>query len=1069
MIRALVDFALNNRFVVLSATVLLVLWGALSFHNLPVEAYPDIADNYVTVITQWPGRAAEEVEQQITIPVEVQMNGLPHLSHLRSESIFGLSFLLMVFDDDSSNDWNRQKVLERLSQVSFPQGIQGQMGTDWSTVGQIYWYTLHSSNPKYDLMELKSIEDWTLEKQFKSVLNVVDVSTFGGTTREYQVRIDPNKLVSYGLSIGQVEQQLANNNVNAGGSFVETGMQQMNVRALGLYHTVHDIENTVLKTQSGTALRVKDIADVVQGPRILLGAMARADHSPNGTIVDNPDVIQGVVLLRKGADAQPTLDAIHAKVKELNDRILPSGVKVVPMLDRSDLLHYTLHTVLHNMAEGMILVTIILFLFLGNVRGAFIVALTIPFALLFASIWLDVSKIPANLLSLGALDFGMVVDGAVVMVENIVRHMSRGFGPTPANGLGNGYANGDSTIRNLTLPKTPAALIREACHEVQRPVFYAIAIIITAYLPIFTLQRVEGKLFKPMAWTVAFALLGAMTFSILIAPVIASVLFRNGVKEWRNPVMSFLASAYRRRLRWAIEHRWIVLGGGVAALGVTLSLAFSGIIGSEFLPHLDEGAIWARGSLSNSTSLSEGKAFASRARVIFASFPEVTKVVSEAGRPDDGTDTGGFGNTEYFVDLKPKELWRPVFHGDKDELIAAMNREVSKLPGAIWNFSQPIEDNVDETISGVKGGLAAKIFGDDLETLEGKGEEIMSQMAKVPGIKDLGLFRDMGQPNLDFTVDRDAAARFGINVADVQDAIQTAVGGNAVSQVLQGEARYDVVVRYKEQYRNNQEAIANIRLLAPSGERVSLAQLTKVEIREGAYDIYREANQRYVGVRYEVRDRDLGSTVLDAMARVARNVKLPKGYHIDWAGESESQKRSSQRLMIVLPITVLIIFIILYTMFRSAKWALLILGVVAMAPLGGLLALLMTGTHFSVSSGVGFLALFGVSVQTGVIMLEYINQLRAKGFTVEDAAVEGAVLRLRPIMMTMLVATFGLVPAALSHAIGSDSQRPFAIVIVGGLMAALMMSLVLLPTLYVWVARDGDKLPEAETGVSLEH
>jgi len=1058
MIRALVDFALNNRFVVMAFGVLLILWGAVSFHNLPVEAYPDIADNYVTVITQWPGRAAEEVEQQVTIPVETVMNGIPHLTALRSESIFGLSYVIMIFDDQSVNDWNREKVLERLTQVSFPPGLQGQIGTDWSTVGQIYWYTLRSTNPKYDLMELKTIEDWTLEKQFKSVPNIVDVSTFGGTTKEYQVRVDPGKLVSYGLSIGQLEQQLANNNVNAGGSFVEAGQQQMNVRALGLFKNVQDIENTVLTTQKGTALRVKDVAQVVQGPRILLGAMARADHLPDGTIRDNPDVIQGVALLRKGADAQPTLDAIHKKVQELNDHILPDGVKIVPMLDRADLLHYTLHTVLHNMAEGMILVTIILFLFLGNVRGAFIVALTIPFALLFASIWLDVSSIPANLLSLGALDFGMVVDGAVVMVENIIRHLVK------KNGSHEQARN--VPIGTSLVFKTPLQKIRDACHEVQRPVFFAIAIIITAYLPIFTLQRVEGKLFRPMAWTVAFALLGAMTFSILIVPVLAAILFRNDVKEWHNPVMTFLIRSYRDRLRWAIHHRRIVLGVGLAALGLTLFLAFSGIIGSEFLPHLDEGAIWARGTLSNSTSLSEGKAFATKARLIFASFPEVTKVVSQAGRPDDGTDTGGFGNTEYFVDLKPKEEWRHVFHQDKDELIAAMNREVSKLPGVVWNFSQPIEDNVDETISGVKGGLAAKVFGDDLQTLEDKGAEIMSQMATVPGIEDLGLFRDMGQPNLNFEVDRPAAARFGINVADIQDAIQTAVGGNAVSQVLQGEARYDVVVRYKEQYRNTQEAIANIRLLAPSGERVSLAQLTKMHVQEGAYDIFREGNQRYVGVRYEVRGRDLGSTVQEAMAKVQKNVKLPKGYRINWAGENESQKRSSQRLLIVLPITVLGILLILYIMFRSFKWAILILAVVAMAPLGGLLALLITGTHFSVSSGVGFLALFGVAVQTGVIMLEYINQLRSKGYTVEDAAVEGAVLRLRPIMMTMLVATFGLVPAALSHAIGSDSQRPFAIVIVGGLTAALVMSLVLLPTLYVWVAKDGDKLPDPE--VSLE-
>lgn len=1062
MIRTLVDFALSNRFVVLSTTVLLVLWGAVSFHNLPVEAYPDIADNYVTVITQWPGRAAEEVEQQVTIPVETEMNGIPHLTALRSESIFGLSFVLMIFDDQSQNDWNREKVLERLTQVNFPPGLQGQIGTDWSTVGQIYWYTLHSSNPKYDLMELKSIQDWTLEKQFKSVKDIVDISTFGGTTKEFQVRVDPNKLVSYGLSIGQVEQQLANNNTNAGGSFVEIGEQQMNVRALGLYRSVQDIANTVLTTQKGTALRVKDVADVAQGPRILLGAMARADHLHDGTVLDNSDVIQGVVLMRKGADAQPALDAIHEKVKELNERILPEGVKIVPMLDRADLLHYTLHTVLHNMAEGMILVTIILFLFLGNARGALIVALTIPFALLFASICLDLSKIPANLLSLGALDFGMVVDGAVVMVENIVRHMSRGSG---ANGT-NGAAQTDP---QLTSAKSPAELIREACHEVQRPVFFAIAIIITAYLPIFTLERVEGKLFKPMAWTVAFALLGAMTFSILIAPVLSSLFFRQGIKEWHNPIMVFLTKQYRARLRWAIHNRKTVFWAGLAALAVTAFLAFSGIIGSEFLPHLDEGAIWARGSLSNSTSLTEGKQFATKARLIFASFPEVTKVVSEVGRPDDGTDTGGFGNTEYFVDLKPKDQWRPVFRADKNELIAAMNREVSKLPGVFWNFSQPIEDNVDETLTGTKGGLAVKVYGNDLKTLEQKGEEIMQQMSTVPGVKDIGLFRDMGQPNLEFVVDRQASARFGINVADIQDAVQTAVGGNAVSQVLQGEARYDVVVRYKEPYRNSQEAIANIRLSSPSGERVSLAQLTKMQVREGAYDILREANQRYVAVRYEVRERDLGTTVNDAMTRVQKNVQLPRGYHIQWSGENESQKRSSQRLMIIVPLTVLVIFIILYSMFRSAKWACLILSVVTLAPLGGLLALLISGTHFSVSTGVGFLALFGVSVQTGVIMLEYINQLRAKGFTVEDAAVEGAVLRLRPIMMTMLVATFGLIPAAMSHAIGSDSQRPFAIVIVGGLMAALLMSLVLLPTLYVSIARDGDKLPAPDTGVSFEH
>jgi heavy metal efflux system protein len=1044
MIRTLVDFALNNKFVVIAIAALLLGWGAISFHNLPVEAYPDIADNYVTVITQWAGRSAEEVEQQVTIPIEIQMAGMPHMTYLRSESIFGLSFVIMIFDDTSVNDWNRQKVLERLTQVNLPNGqnLQPQIGTDWSTTGQIYWYTLRSTNPQYDLMELRSLEDWVLLKQFKSVPNVVDVSDFGGTVREYQVRVDPAKLVSYGLSIGQVEQQLSNNNINAGGSFVEVGMQQMNVRALGLFTNVHDIEQTMLKTQAGTALRVKDIADVTQGPKIRLGHMARANHMEDGRIIDEPDVIQGAVLMRKGAEEQPTLDAIHKKVEDLNNGILPPGVKVVPMLDRSDLLRFTLNTVMRNLTEGMILVSVILFLFLLNARAALIVALTIPFSLLFASIWLDLSHIPANLLSLGALDFGMVVDGTVVMVENIIRHLSHRKGT-----------------------QTPAQAIRDACYEVQRPVFYAIAIIITAYMPIFTLQRVEGRLFRPMAWTVAFALLGAMTFSILIAPVLAGTFFRGGVRERRNFVMEFLADVYRKQLRWAVQNRWVVAGVALASLAGTIYLGFSGVIGSEFLPHLDEGAIWARGTLANSTSLSEGEKFTNSCRYVFASFPEVSTVVSQVGRPDDGTDTGGFGNTEYFVDLKPHDQWRPVFHKNKEELIAAMNRALQKYPGAIWNFSQPIEDNVGETLTGTKGSLALKIFGDDLKLLEQKGEEVTAVLSGINGMHDVKLLRDFGQPNLDLTIDRRQAARFGINVTDIQDAVQTAVGGNAVSQVLIEEQRYDVVVRYQAPYRDTQQAIARVRLLSPTGERVSLAQLTNVEVKDGAYDIYREQNRRYVAVTFNVRGRDLGTTVEEAIRRIGEKVKMPPGYGIGWSGEYESEKRAEARLAIIVPLTILIIFIILYTMFRSYKWALLILLNVGMARVGGLLALLITGTHFSVSSGVGMLALFGVSVQTGVIMLEYINQLRARGYSIADAAVEGAVLRLRPIMMTMLVATLGLLPAALSHEIGSDSQRPFAIVIVGGLISDLILSIILLPTFYVWMARDQDTLPKLESSI----
>jgi cobalt-zinc-cadmium resistance protein CzcA len=1059
MIKRLVDFSLNNRFIVLIVAVLLFAWGIISFHNLPVEAYPDVANNYVNVITQWPGRSAEDVEQQVTIPLEIGMAGIPHMTHLRSTTLAGLSSVTMIFDDDSEDDWNREKVLERLSQVTLPTGLQPQIGTDWSPVGQIYWYTLRSTNPSIDTMQLKSIEDWQLEKAFRSVPGVVDVSSFGGLTREYQIILDPEKLIDYGLTIQQVQQQIAANNVNAGGSFIEQGDQQINVQEVGLFTNVHDIEQVVLKTSNGTPIRVSDIAHVVQGPKIRLGQIGKTckpeDSTCNmtaqeirrqdGKIIDDNDVVEGVVLLQKGENSDAALAGIHAKVDELNNRVLPPGVKIVPFLDRSDLLHVTTSTVLDNLTKGIILVVIILFIFLGNLRGALIVAITIPFALMFASICLDLRHIPANLLSLGALDFGMVVDGAVVMVENIVRHLSH-------------HRQADKTVMQQ---------IREAAHEVQRPVFYAIAIIITAYLPIFTLQSVEGRLFKPMAWTVAFALLGALIFSMILAPVLASFLFSKGTTEWENPVLRWLTARYRHDCTWAIEHKVVPLGAMAALLALGGYLAFSGAIGSEFLPHLDEGAIWVRGSLAPSTGPTESLVIADHARIVLASFPEVTQVISQIGRPDDGTDTTGFFNTEYFVDLKPKKEWRPVFHQNKDELIAAMDRELDKTPGVIWNFSQPISDNVEEAVSGVKGELAVKLYGTDLKTLEAKGDQIVSVMSHIKGVADLGLFRVIGQPNLEYIVDRAAAARYGINVADIQAAIEGAVGGTIsgapVSQVLDGEARYDVMVRYDPTSRSTPEEISNIRLLAPSGERVSLAQLTQVKVEDGAEEIYREGGSRYVAIKYSVRDRDLGSTVEEAIEKVNRQVKLPPGYSLDWAGEYESQKRSSRRLLLVCPITVMLIFMILYGMFSSFKWAVLVLANVMIAPVGGLLALFLTHTHFSVSSGVGFLALFGVSVQTGIIMLEYINQMRVNGHSVKEAAVEGAVLRLRPIMMTMLVAMLGLLPAALSHGIGSDSQRPFAIVIVGGLLGALMMGIFLLPTLYVWTARPTDVLPQPDT------
>jgi cobalt-zinc-cadmium resistance protein CzcA len=1043
MIRKLVDGALNNRFVVLSVALLLLGIGVVSFHRLPVEAYPDVANNYVEIITQWPGISAEQIEQQVTIPLETAMNGIPHVVHLRSFSLFGLSDLKLIFDDEEENSWNRERVVERLTQVNLPPGVTPQMGTDWSPVGQIYFYTLQSTNPAYDVMELKSIEDWVVEKNLKSVPDIVDVASFGGPTREYQVRVDPNKLIAYGLSLGQVEQQIASNNVNAGGSFIEAGLQQINVREMGLVEDVRDIEDTVLLTKNGTPLRVKDIAVVSQGAKIRLGQFARAIRREDGKIIDNPDVVSAWVPMRKGADAETALKGLHAKVKDLNERILPAGIKIVPFIDRSDLVEHTTRTVLHNLAEGILLVIVVLLLFLGNIRGAIIVALTIPFSLLFAATCLKLKGIPTNLLSLGALDFGMVVDGAVVMVENIVRHIGH---------------------RNHVTKSVPDR-IRAAAHEVQRPVFYAITIIITAYLPIFTLQRVEGRLFRPMAWTVGFTLLGAVIFSIMVAPVLASFFFRREMSDWKNPVVEYLTKLYRGAIGWAVRHHWVMASVALLALSGSLYLVLGNVIGSEFLPHLDEGSLWVRGTLAPSTGPTESIRLTNQVRIRLCSFPEAIEVTSQTGRPDDGTDTTGFFNTEYYVGLKPKEQWRPAFHQNKEELIAAMNRELEKIPGVIWNFSQPIADNMEEAVSGVKGQLATKVYGDDLTLLENKADEIVNVMRGIQGIEDLGVFRVLGQPNLDLKVDRRAAARYQISVADVQDAIQTAVGGSALTQVLQGEARYDLVVRYLPQFRDTKEAIEKIRLLSPTGERVSLAQLCNIKEQDGASEIYREGNQRYIAIKYSVRGRDLGGTVEEAIEKVDARVQFPRGYRIDWEGEYESEKRAEARLFIIVPLTIFLIFIILYAMFRSFKWALLILVNVMLARIGGLLALLATHTNLSVSSGVGFLALFGVSVQTGVIMLEYINQLRARGRSVVDSAVEGAILRLRPVMMTMLVATLGLLPAALSHGIGSDAQRPFAIVIVGGLISDLLMSIFLLPTLYVWWATATDQLPTESKSV----
>ena len=1038
MIHKIVSFSLKNPVLVLIFTVILMVAGIISFKNLPIEAYPDIADTWVQVITQWPGHAAEEIETQLTIPLEIAFNGVPHRTALRSVSLAGLSVITLVFDENTEPFMARLYVMERLPQATLPPGLQPSLAPMSSPTGELYWYILDSKNRTP--MELKELEDWEMEKRWKEIPGVADVSSFGGMVKQFQVLLNPAALANYGLSTANVVQALSSNNQNFGGGFVIRGEQALNIRGVGAARQVKDIENVIVTQKAGSPIRVKNVGQVVIGNQPRLGKVSMAERLPDGSIDDRDDIVWGKVLSRTGEIDEIVLNRIHEKAQEIQKTFLPKDIKIKTYLDRSNLIHLTTNTVEENMIMGMTLVLVVLLFFLGNLRSALIVAATIPLALLFTSILLDFRKIPANLLSLGALDFGMIVDGAVVMVENIFRHKQ------------DRKAKGEPEESLVTL-------IIAAAREVERPIVYAITIIILAYLPIFTLQRIEGKLFTPMAWTVAFALLGSMVLVLTVVPVLCAYFLKGQQKEWYNPYFEKVKALYRKTLGLSLSHGKWVVGISVAALAMALILSF-GFVGSEFLPHLNEGNMWVRGTMPPSTSYETASEVVRKAREIFMTFEEIPITVCQVGRPDDGTDATGFFNAECFVDLKPAHQWRGQFHGSKEKLISAINDELAKVPGVNWNFSQAISDNMEEAVSGVKGELVVKVFGQDLKTLTQMADEIKDTISKVRGVEDLAVFQVLGQPNINISVDRDKISRYGLNVSDVQDVIETAVGGKVASQVIDGEKRFDLAVRYQPQYRESIDAIKRVAVVTPDGFRIPLEELATIQMDNGASLIYRQNNSRFIAIKFSVRGRDLGSTIEEAQKLVRRQVLLPEGYYIAWTGEFESQRRASARLAVVIPLTLIAIFIVLYLVFDSIKWSLIILANVPLALIGGIPALFLTGTNFSVSSGIGFLAVFGVSIQTGVLLISYINHLRTQGMSIRDAVVEGACRRLRPIMMTALAATFGLIPAALSHAIGSDSQRPMAIVIVGGLIADLVMAFYLLPTLYVWFAKPDDVVIE---------
>jgi heavy metal efflux system protein len=1025
MIARIVSFALSQRFVTIAAALALMVWGAVSFRKLPIDAYPDLSPPHVEIITQWPGHAAEEVERLISVPLEVEMNGIPKIEALRSISLYGLSALEMNFEYETDPYFAREQAFERMANATLPNGITPGVSPLFSPSGLIYRYVLVSADRTPQ--ELKTIEQWLLVRRYRAVPGVADDSSLGGTTMQYQVNVNPYRLFSRGVTVPQIFQQLSTNNSNAGGGFYSQGGQFYYIRGLGQVKTTQDIGNVVVATNNGIPTFVKDVANVEIGDAVRLGEF--------GYMKQN-DAVEGVILMRVGEQAQVVLKRVESLTKELNDHVLPPDVKIVPYYDRSGLIEETTTTVEENLIRGMILVLIVLGIFLFNIRAAIIVAITIPFALMFSFICLDWRHIPANLLSIGAIDFGILVDGAVVMVENVFRELAAREGE-------------DYDL---------IYVIRAAAKDVERPIFYAVAVIIAGYLPIYVLTGPSGKLFQPMADTMGFALVGSVICALVLLPVLCSYLLRGKIHEPRVSFFDFIRRGYGVLLGWCLRNRTI---STVLLLSVfAASLLLIPLIGAEFMPHLDEGALWMRATAPYTISFEEASKLSPQIRDILRTFPQVTTVANELGRPDDGTDSTGFFNNEYYIGLKPygDSAWSGKVH-NKKQLVDAINEKMSAFPGVIFNFTQPAEDAVDEAETGLKSSLAVKIFGGDLATLEANARKVRRIIAKVPGIVDITVVRELGQPSLIVTPNRERIAQYGLNVDDVNTMVETAMGGKAASQVIQGERQFDLIVRMQEPYRKDADAIKQLLIATPNGQHLPLSQFADIKVNNGASFIYRESNSRFIGVQFSVRNRDLAGAVEEARREVDRQMKLPLGYTFDWGGEYKDYLAAREQMKIIAPLTIVLILLILFALYGNLKFPLIILfSVLVTEPVGGLLALWYTGTNFSVSSGLGFVALIGVAVLTSVILYSFINKLRLEGKDIVTATYEASLLRLRPIMMTALVACIGLLPAAMSTGIGSDSQKPFAIVIVGGLLSRLLLSIFLAPVLYAIVARRDDVL-----------
>ena len=1025
MITRIVEFALAQRLLVCVLGLAMLFGGLYAFHTLDVVAYPDPSPPMVEVITQFPGLSAEEIERQIAIPVEVMLTGMPGLTDIRSLSIFGLNDIKIYFDFGTEYFFDRQEVLNRLAMVAFPGTVQPAL-SPWWALAEIYRYEMVGE--RSSLTDLKTIQDWQLKREFKRVPGVIDVTAFGGTTKEYHVDLNPGALLGYGVNLPQVMTALSNSNANVGGNYLTIGAQNYNVRGVGLIDSLDDIENVMVAEKDGTPVFVKNLGSVSVGHQVRLGKVG---------IDDRDDVVEGVVLLQRGAVALNVLDQVKTKAEELNSWKLPKGVQLKPVYDRSVLIHTTIETVRDILISGVVLVFVILFFFLGNLRAAFIVALTIPFSLLFTFTMMVMIGQSANLISLGAIDFGIIVDATLIMVESVFYHLGHHRGP----GL------------------TPPQVIMRAARHVGRPVFFSTAIIVVAFIPLFTMTGVPGKIFAPMSITYGFALVGALIMAFTLAPALCSFLLAGPIKEEDTAVVRVIRRTYMSVLRWALDHQVLVVGASVLLLALTLiAMQF---VGGEFMPALEEGNLWVRATMPVDISFQEASQITTQVRGIFRQFPEVVTVVSQLGRPDDGTDPTSFFNAEFLVNLKPLKEWRPDVQS-KEKLIEQIEHLLAAIPGVTFNFSQVIQDNVEEAMSGVKGENSIKLIGPDLKVLEGKAVEIEKIMKDIRGVRDLGIFHLMGQPNLLIQVDRQACARYGLQVADVNAVVQAAIGGQAVTRVFEGERWFDLVVRFQREYRENVEVIGNIQVSTPNGARIPLKQLASISVQTGAFIIYRENNERYIPIKFSVRGRDLAGTVEEAQLRVAKEIQLPERYRIEWAGEYDQLKREQKRLTLIVPISLLVILFLLYLTFNSLRDALLVLATVPFALIGGILALVVTGTHFSISAAVGVISTLGVAILGGVLLISRISENRTTGLPLQEAILKGADVQMRPVLMATLGAAIGLLPAAIATGIGSQAQQPLARVVVGGMLTAAVLILVVLPVLYQIVIQAGARWGKAE-------